>query len=76
MSTRSDELDAMTGQDAVISLQREFPGWMVLQEGQGVWLGSCHARRHSDGRRVSGEDWADLRDQLIGQRWKDSHDDR
>ncbi len=74
MSARSDELDQMTDTDAIISLEREFAGWMVWREGQGRWLNSCFARSHKTGDRVRGEDWADLRDQLIGQRWKDGQE--
>jgi hypothetical protein len=74
MSTRSDELDAMTDQDAVISLEREFPGWMVYREGSGMRLFSCYARNRESRARIEGEDWADLRDQLIRARWEDSQE--
>lgn len=40
---------------------------------QGRWLDSCFARRHSDGHQVEGEDWADLRDQIIKTRWEDTY---
>lgn len=55
----------MTDHQAIISLEREFAGWMVWREGRGRWLNSCFARSHATDAGVSGEDWADLRDQII-----------
>lgn len=64
------ELDLMTDHQAVASLEAEFPGWMIFRQGKGVWLRSCFAKRHSDSHQVEGEDWADLRDALIGHLWR------
>ena len=55
----------MTDHQAIMSLEREFPGWMVWREGYGRWLNSCFARCHVTDAGVSGEDWADLRDQIV-----------
>lgn len=65
------DLDSMTDNQAIASLEAEFPHWMIYREGKGVWLNSCLARRRSDGAQVEGEDWADLRDQLIGHLWRE-----
>jgi hypothetical protein len=65
MTDRAAELDRMTDHQAIISLEREFPTWMVWREGVGRWLNSCFARSHATDAGVSGEDWADLRDQII-----------
>lgn len=65
MTDRAAELDQMTDHQAIMSLEREFPGWMVWREGMGRWLDSCFARSHVTDAGVSGEDWADLRDQMI-----------
>jgi hypothetical protein len=62
---RAAELDQMTDHEAIISLEREFPGWMIWREGLGRWLNSCFARCHVTDAGVSGEDWADLRDQIV-----------
>lgn len=63
----------MTDYAAIASLEDEFPGWMIFRQGKGIWLNSCFARRHSDGHQVEGEDWADLRDQIIKTRWEDTY---
>jgi pimeloyl-ACP methyl ester carboxylesterase len=65
MTDRAAELDQMTDHQAIMSLEREFAGWMVWREGAGRWLNSCFARCHTTDGGVSGEDWTDLRDQLI-----------
>lgn len=63
MSDRTAELDRMTDHQAIISLEREFPGWMVYR-GTGRL---CHGRRRDDdGVSVRGEDWVDLRDMIRG----------
>jgi hypothetical protein len=65
ISDRAAELDHMTDHQAIISLEREFPAGWVWREGMGRWLNSCFARSHLTGGSVSGEDWADLRDQIV-----------
>jgi hypothetical protein len=65
MADRAAELDHMTDHQAIMSLEREFPSWMVWREGLGQWLNSCFARSHATDAGVSGEDWADLRDQIV-----------
>lgn len=65
MVDRAAQLDHMTDLQAIISLEAEFPGWMVWREGKGAWLRSCFARSHTTDAGVSGEDWTDLRDQII-----------
>jgi hypothetical protein len=72
-SDRAAELDLMPEYEAIICIEHEFPGWMIFRAGQGRWLNSCFARRHSDGHQVEGEDWADLRDQIIKTRWEDTY---
>jgi hypothetical protein len=64
MTDRAAELDRMDDLDAAITLEREFPGWMVWREGKGMWLRSCFARCHTADAGVSGESWSDLRDQM------------
>lgn len=65
MANRATQLDLMSDHEAIFSLEAEFPGWMVWREGKGRWLNSCFARSHETDAGVSGEDWADLRDQII-----------
>lgn len=65
MTDRAAELDLMPDYDAIISLEAEFPGWMIFRQGKGRWLNSCFARQHTDETQAEGEDWADLRDQII-----------
>jgi hypothetical protein len=66
MSDRAAELDLMTHLEAIVSLECEFPGWIVWREGEGLWLNSCFARNREQDVGVAAEDWADLRDQIIG----------
>jgi hypothetical protein len=65
MTDRAAELDQMDDFQAILSLEREFPDWMVWREGKGRWLNSCFARCHATDAGASGEDWADLRDQIV-----------
>jgi hypothetical protein len=55
------DLDGMDDHHAIIAVEREFAGWLVYRGTEGL----CHARRHADGAHVRGEDWTDLRDELI-----------
>ena len=58
---RAAELDQMTDRDAIISLEREFRGWLVYKCADRL----CHARHHQDEAHIRGEDWTDLRDMII-----------
>lgn len=66
MSVRSDELDRMTDRDAAASLGAEFPGWTAYRAADRL----CYARRDKPKKLVRGEDWADLRDQMIRELWQ------
>ena len=68
MSERTEALDRMTDLEAIASLEREFPGWMINRGVSGRCYGSHHASNRRDA--VSGEDWVDLRDALIREMWR------
>jgi hypothetical protein len=53
----------MTDRDAIISLEAEFPGWLIYR---GCSDKMCHGRHHTPGADVLGEDWVDLRDEIRG----------
>jgi hypothetical protein len=74
MRDRAAQLDLMTDHEAIFSLEAEFPGWMIFRQFGGMWLNSCFARRHSDGLQTEGEDWADLRDQIVKAIWRQENE--
>jgi hypothetical protein len=56
-------------QTALEDLQREFPGWIVTTDRD--FTGFCFAYRLSGSATLSGEDPADLRNQI--RRWLGRH---
>lgn len=62
MDGETQRLDAVSTDEALIRIEREFPGWMT-------WYGAdqmCHALLRSGPiLTVRGEDPVDLRDQII-----------
>ncbi|MGH7746954.1 MAG: hypothetical protein ACREQ5_19695 [Candidatus Dormibacteria bacterium] len=57
----------MTDSEAQIALIREFPEWLVCRGTSGLPAARWHSR---PGVTVTGEDWADLRDEIIAAIWK------
>jgi hypothetical protein len=68
VSARTDQLDRMTDLEAQASLEAEFPGWMIHRAANHL----CYASNKTTDQRdhLRGEDWADLRDQLIREIWR------
>lgn len=63
----ASDLDGLADEQAIIVLEREFPGWMIFRSTDRL----CYARRHEGSQSsVHGEDWVDLRDELIRQIWR------
>lgn len=53
--------------EAIKSLEREFSGWMIYRDTSGL----CVARKRDDeSMTVTGEDWTDLRDEVIRAIWR------
>jgi len=56
------DYDSAADNEAIIALEREFPGWQVFRGINHV----CYARKllASPENLIRGEDWTDLRDEL------------
>ncbi len=64
---RGSDLDGLSDNDAITRLECEFPRWQCFRGTD--WL--CYARSHDDPDKiVRGEDWTDLRDELIRVVWR------
>jgi hypothetical protein len=54
----------MTDQQAIIHLERKYPDWLITRGTDRM----CHGWPRSSGGvlgQVTGEDWTDLRDQIV-----------
>lgn len=54
------DLDDMTDEQAIFTLERQFPGWLVYRGAERL----CHGRHHIAETHVRGEDWTGLRDMI------------
>jgi len=63
----SSGLDGLSDDKAIERLTTEFPRWQYYRGTDGM----CHARTHDPVYKpVRGEDWTDLRDELIREAWR------
>lgn len=68
VNARVHGLDGMSDREAIVSLEGEFAGWMISRGTDGL----CYGSVYDAGQRnaVRGEDWADLRDEIIRWIWR------
>jgi hypothetical protein len=61
MNVWSGDLDELPDQQAIVKLEREFPGWQCFRGANLMTYGRTH---DSPNELVRGEDWTDLRDEI------------
>jgi hypothetical protein len=61
MSVWSGDLDELPDRQAIVKLEKEFPGWQCFRGANLMTYGRTH---DSPNELVRGEDWTDLRDEI------------